>query len=790
MSGWSPASSLVGGGESTSPVPRRHLNAAGASLQSTFVLDTVVEQLRLESRLGGYDAAAAQREALDAVYAKVGRLIGVQADDIALVESATVGWQRLVGALRLAPGSRVLASRSTYVSMALSLLELRRSHGIVVELLPTDETGGVDLEALSSALSSPAAMVTVSHVPTSSGLIEPIAKIGALARAAGVPFVLDATQSVGQLQVDAAAASADAIFATGRKFLRAPRGTGFLYVSPQLRDSLVPLDPDVRGAEWTADADWTLSPTARKFETWEASHALRLGLGAALDELEAVGIDVVSRQIGGLASRLRERLSSIPGVVVVDPPAAEGSGIVTFVAGEDPRATLARLAEARIHALAVPASHGQWDLGARGIERVVRASVHVYNDDSDIDAVEAVLRGGVRGGRSTTTLPDGSDIPDVSPAPRSPSAASGRVADVVVIGAGIHGRATARSLAERGLSVMQLEQYGPAHTEGSSHGTTRMIRRAYPNAIWDDFVDTAFGAWDELSEHAASPLVSVVGGLFSRPDGSTGSLRGPGCVLIDRGDARALFPGLSVPEGYQSLYDPRAGIIRADSAMETLERLGVAAGVVSVRNARVLGWSHLGDGVLVQTTDGPISAGSVVVCAGPWTGQLLPEFAPKLGVVRIVNAYIGSSQPQIVSAPQLGVFSVELDNGRLLYGFPSFGGRDLKVGFDDGPTDDLSAPRRAVTAAEEQQLLAASVPLVRGADGAVVDSLSCRYTMAPNNRFAIGAVPGRENVFVAAACSGHGFKFGPAIGSALADLVTGVERPDLGFLAPALMLAE
>lgn len=790
MSGWSASAGQVRAtsGPGLAPDRRHHLNAAGASLPTDLVLDTVVAQLRLEARLGGYEAAAARQHDLQGVYDRVARLLGVRPDDIALVESATVGWQRLLDAMRLAPGARVIATGSTYVSVALSLLELRRSHGIRVEILPRDASGGADLDALTAALRTPAAFVTASHVPTSSGLIEPVAEIGALAAHAGVPFVLDATQSVGQLRVDAAALSADAIFATGRKFLRGPRGTGFLYVSPRLRSSLRPLNPDVRSALWLSSKNFELSETARRFETWEASHALRLGLGVALDQLEEAGIDDVSRQISTLAQSLRQRLAAIPGVEIADPPASTGSGIVTFVvAGEDPRGTLARLTAARIHALVVPASHGQWDLGARGLERVIRASVHVYNSEDDIDAVEAVLHQPLR------------PTPPTSAAARAaaPAGRTIRTADVVVIGTGIHGRSTAWALARRGITVLQIEQFAAEHTQGSSHGATRMIRRAYPHQIWDEFVDTAYAAWQKLSDAAGESLITTVGGLFSRPAGTETGLRGPGCRTVGASEAAELFPELSIPEGSFSLFDPRAGIIRAGRAMAALQHLGRAAGVSTLNEVRVLSWDDHGDGVRIETSAGPVDAGRVIVCAGPWTGALLPEFAPKLRAVRIVNAYLSTaasisagqnSARDSIFGPELGVFSFQTDDQRLFYGFPAFEGRGLKVGLDDGPTDPLTTAPGPVTAEEQDLLVGLAKRYVHGADGPVLESLACRYTMAPKNRFAIGAVPGRGHTLVAAACSGHGFKFGPAIGEALADLVEGYDRADLDFLDPGLML--
>jgi len=367
-----------------------HFNSAGAALPSATVLRAVIDHLQLEATTGGYEAAAAALPRLQAVYEAAARVLGGQAEDIALVESATVAWQRAIDALRLSSGDRVLAASSSYVSSALNLLELRRSRGVEVEILPIDATGQVDLAALRLALRRPARLVTVAHVPTSSGLVEPVAEVGALARAAGVPFLLDATQSLGQLPVDAVAIGADLVVATGRKFLRGPRGTGLLYANQAVRAAFPPLAPDVRGADWQADERFELDPGARRYETWEASHALRLGLGVALAATLELGVPRIQRYLGARAGQLRTGLAAITGLRVTDPPAgpAGPSGIVTFVRdGEDPWDTVQALRAAGFNLVSVPASHGQWDLGRRGLPAVVRASVHVYTEAADVAAL-------------------------------------------------------------------------------------------------------------------------------------------------------------------------------------------------------------------------------------------------------------------------------------------------------------------------------------------------------------------------------------------------------------------
>ena len=739
----------------------RHLNAAGAALPSETVLGTVIEHLRLESRIGGYEAAEAARDRSERVYALAARLIGAEAEDIALTESATVAWHRALDSMSLRPGDRILAAASSYVSSALHLFELRRSRGIVVEVLPCAADGTVDLPALADALRTPAALLTVAHVPTSSALIEPVAEIAALAAAAGVPLLLDATQSLGQLPLDVAATGIDLVVGTGRKFLRGPRGTGLLYVSPRMRERLHPPHPDVRGAVWRSGDTVELAAGARRFETWENAHALRLGLGAALEETLTLGVGAIERYTTGLADRLRAALGDAPGTRLTDPPAG-GGAIVTFVHDDEkPAVTVRRLRTAGVHLVAVPAHHGRWDLERRGLDAVVRASVHVYNDESDVDALVTAL------GRRT--------------APVRPSART----DVIVIGAGVHGSSTAWHLAQRGARVIQLDRFPDGHTEGSSHGRLRMIRRAYPNPIWDDLVDRAYRAWAELSAAAGERLMTTTGGLYARPAvAATAGLRGPGCIPVDAARAAQIFPGLRLGEEFGAVYDPDAGVLDAAAAMRSLRELSLAHGVDRRTGCRVEGWSVDGAGVTVRTDDGPLRADRLVIAAGPWTGALVPELAGLLRVVRIVNIHLGAADPARVSAPALGPFSVEVPGAGLLYGLPAFDGSAVKIGLDHGPDDDPERPQTPVTEAEAATLRGLARRFLPAADGDVVDSVACRYTMAPRNRFAVGALPETPQVLVAAACSGHGFKFGPAIGAGLADLALGKQRPDLDFLGP------
>lgn len=838
-----------------------HFNSAGAALLANGTVEAVIDHLRAESLSGGYEAAKHAAPALEAVYARTAELLGARLEEVALVESATAGWQRAVSALRLRPGDRVLAARSSYVSSALHLLSVERDHGVRVELLPNAPDGAVDLEALETALrAGPAALVTAAHVPTSSGLVEPAAAIGVLAGNHGVPFLLDATQSLGQLPVDMGAIGCDLLIGTGRKFLRGPRGTGLLAVRRPLLDRLTPEAPDVRGARWTSERSWELVPDAKRFELWEAAHALRLGLGAALTDLSTLGVDTVARHLATLAASLQDRLSALPGVHVTDPPAA-GGAIVTFVVdGLDASEVQRQLAYRRVHLIAVPAGHGRWDMDHRGLTKVVRASVHVYNDQDDLDAlVEAVreivcLQGrgtGSAGGRRESGAEDvgsedtvaeasgsrgsgpggsgsessgsessGSDAskPGIDPAmpslsaprvmpsptpstpqitPTASAPATGpalaytphaphpnsRCHDAIVVGLGVHGSAALRHLAARGLDVLGLEQYGLAHDLGSSHGATRMIRRAYPHPDWDALVDTAYQAWAELEGTSKAQLLDITGGLYAAPQDRPDPLRGPGCRQVDADEAARIFPGLRLPPGFTAVHDPRAGIIDAQETLRAQLTLAERSGAHIHDHAPVLGWEPDGDEVVVRTGKAVLRTRRLVLCTGPWTAAQVPSLAAHLTVTRIVNAYFAADPAGPLGPSGLGSFSVDLPQG-LLYGFPAADGRGLKAGLDSGPPWDPHAPRPQPTATE-LALLAEAVAQVLPGAGPVTESLTCLYTMTADRRFVVGEVQGVPQVLVASACSGHGFKFGPAIGEALADLVCGITRPDLDFLSPA-----
>jgi selenocysteine lyase/cysteine desulfurase len=371
-----------------------HLNNAGASLPPRPVLDSVIGHLRLEAEIGGYEAADRAAERIEAVYGSIARLINCGPDEIALVENATRAWDMAFYGLDLAAGRRILTAEAEYASNVIAFLQVARRSGVEIAVVPSDRHGQLDVAALERMIDARTALIAVTHVPTNGGLVNPAAEIGAVARRHGVPFLLDACQSVGQLPVDVAAIGCDMLSATGRKYLRGPRGTGFLYVRREWIGRLEPPFLDLHAARWTGRDAFEVRPDARRFENWESYVAGRLGLGAAVDYALALGMERIAASIGSLAARLRDGLGAIPGVVVQDRGLVR-SGIVSFTKdGEEPAEIRQRLQAAAVNVSVSRADSTRIDMEKRGLAAVVRASVHCYNSEAEIDRFCALLAGG------------------------------------------------------------------------------------------------------------------------------------------------------------------------------------------------------------------------------------------------------------------------------------------------------------------------------------------------------------------------------------------------------------
>ncbi|MEA2597063.1 MAG: cysteine desulfurase / selenocysteine lyase [Thermomicrobiales bacterium] len=369
-----------------------HFNHAGSSLMPRAVLDAVVGYLRREAEIGGYEAADEAEERLAGIYGSIARLIGAEPEEIAVVEYATRGWDMAFYAISFRPGDRILTSMAEYSSNVLAFLQVAE-RGVSVEVVPNDDHGQLDVGALAEMLDERVRVVAVSHMPTSGGLVQPAAAIGRLARQAGAIYILDACQTVGQMPIDVEEIGCDVLSATSRKFLRGPRGVGFLYVRRELIEELVPPLIDTHAARWVANDRYELRSDARRFENWESNVAGKLGMGVAIDYALDLGLDAIWARIFDQAAQLRSRLCEIPGVRVHDLGEVKG-GIVTFTEdGVAPKAIAQALKARSINVVPSSVASTRFDLEARGIDEMVRASVHYLTTDEEIQQLMAVVAG-------------------------------------------------------------------------------------------------------------------------------------------------------------------------------------------------------------------------------------------------------------------------------------------------------------------------------------------------------------------------------------------------------------
>ncbi len=361
------------------------LDSAGSSLPPQVVVDTAVAHLRREAEIGGYRAATERLDDLAAVKTGIGELIGAAPGTIALSDSASRSWTDFFYSVPLAPGDRILISGSDYASNAIGALQRARQTGATVEPIPSDSTGQLDLEALESMLDERVKLVSLVHVPTNGGLINPVGEATEIAHRVGALVLLDACQSAGQLPLDVTALGVDALSATGRKWLRGPRGTGFLYLRPELAATLEPGRLDLHSAAWTGPGEYTLAADASRFEFWECDVAGRLGLGAAVRYLLDLGPAQAYQAVADRAAYLRKALPEVPGVRVRDLGVRQ-AGIVSFtVAGLQPAEVRDRLRE---ESVTVTVSHREstlLDMTARELTSVVRASPHYFVSFEDLD---------------------------------------------------------------------------------------------------------------------------------------------------------------------------------------------------------------------------------------------------------------------------------------------------------------------------------------------------------------------------------------------------------------------
>ena len=359
--------------------------------------------------------------------------------------------------------------------------------------------------------------------------------------------------------------------------------------------------------------------------------------------------------------------------------------------------------------------------------------------------------------------------------------------DVIVVGAGGMGSAAAFELARRGRSVLALEQFPLVHDRGSSHGHTRIIRRAYyEHPAYVPLVRRAFERWYDLEQRTGRHLLTECGCLgIGPPDGEVvnGVLAAARehHLAVDRllaADLRARFPQFRFADGSVGVLERDAGFLYVEDCVLAHLDAGRALGAQLQPEEPVTGWAANGDGVTVTTTKQTYRGERLVLTVGPWAGRLLGRHGSPLRVMRQTILWFGTADPAAFRRDVFPIFLAEVPGGPF-YGLPAVDGRGLKVARHYGAPEQHSPEEieRAVRPGDEapvRQFLAEHIP---AANGPLHAAQTCIYTLTPDRHFLIDRHPDHPQVVIAAGFSGHGFKFAPVVGEILADLVeTGCTR--------------
>lgn len=370
-------------------VQRIHFNNAGAGLMPAPVLESMVEHLRIEAELGGYEAADLRADVVADFYAATAEMLGCRADSVAFATNATDAFSRALSAVPFERGDAILTTRDDYISNQIAFLSLRKRFGIEVVHAPSLPEGGVDVDAMAGLMGTlRPRLVVATHIPTNSGLVQPVEQIGRHCRDLDLLYLVDACQSIGQYRLDVDEIGCDFLSATCRKFLRGPRGTGLLFVSERaLAAGYEPLFIDMRGARWIRPDAYEPVATAARFEDWEFPYAALIGAATAVRYALSVGMDAIAERSPGLGAMLRDGLSATEGIRVLD-RGRERCAIVTFtVSGWKPERLKQALHARRINSSLSFREFALYDFADKGVDWCVRLSPHYYNTEQEVEQV-------------------------------------------------------------------------------------------------------------------------------------------------------------------------------------------------------------------------------------------------------------------------------------------------------------------------------------------------------------------------------------------------------------------
>ena len=369
-----------------------HFNNAGASLMPIPVSDTLHAYLHQEEQTGGYETAHDEAALLNNFYTAAARMLHCQTDELAFVENATRAWDMAFYSFKFAPGDKIVTTIAEYGSNVIAYNQQAKRYGVEIVFVPNDQHGQIDTRALENLIDDRVKLISITHIPTGGGLVNPAAAVGKIAQSARIPFLLDSCQGVGHIPLDVAALGCDILCGTGRKYLRGPRGTGLLYVRQSLIERLEPPFLDQHAATLLSPTTYQIRSDAKRFENWEQYVAGKAALGTAIDYALSFGLDAIQARIYALAATLRARLNHLDGVAVKD-EGVELCGLVTFTARQLSAAEIKRrLRKQRINVSTSDGSGNLISFQQRGLKEVVRASLHYYNTEQEIDYFIDTLR--------------------------------------------------------------------------------------------------------------------------------------------------------------------------------------------------------------------------------------------------------------------------------------------------------------------------------------------------------------------------------------------------------------
>lgn len=367
-----------------------HFNNAGAALSPDSVTQTQIAHLQLEQEIGGYEAADRAGAQIARFYSAFAELLNCQASEIAFMENATRAWHAAFHAIDLKAGDHIITADMEYASNYLDLLHSATRKQFEITTIASDQQGLVDLDAVRAAIRPTTRLLCLTYVPSQRGDIQPAREFGAIAREHGLWYLLDACQAAGQLSIDVDTIGCDFLCGTGRKYLRGPRGTGFLYARKSRLDELVPAVVDLHSVQWKSPMEYELSPDAIRFENFERDIAAMIGLATAVDYALNTGIESIEQRVQYLARRLHDSLAACSNIVVHE-RSPFLSGIVTFNRKDlDANSTKKLLNDAGINTSVSRAMNAQLDLGKKGLD-INRASIHYYNTEEEIERFVEVL---------------------------------------------------------------------------------------------------------------------------------------------------------------------------------------------------------------------------------------------------------------------------------------------------------------------------------------------------------------------------------------------------------------